>query len=198
MYTVDNALVYDLFPDTLGVEFRNPYEGEPDKVNRYVLVTDDDRYIFVEGSPKPDMEYYGRALVGNGQGDYGEFNAYQQGQSNFYNFFDGVDNKTTVLNQPGRWFEGDVTGKIEDDTICGSDECLCSEQCSLESVVVDTVFSVRDLLGDLEDVLTYHTRVREGTANGLVVPTISEAAATHLYSRIDQIHDSLAKSLEPR
>lgn len=217
MYTEDNALVYDVFPSTISPEFENPYEGRDNEVTRHVLLfTNSDACAFVEGPPSPEARYYGRALVGNEVGDYGEFNAYIQ---------DGTpdpgtrDASTTPLNLDNfeqLEFEFDdlfrrseeehrlneILDEAETDETApwdGCHGCDCEGDCELKSddiSVEDAVFNIRQLLGELEEVMILHDERRLGTASGLIAPTISESAAAYFYNRVGEIHDSLARSLE--
>ncbi len=220
MYTADTALVYDLFPRTISPEFENPYTGRDHEVTRYVLVAPDDRYIFMEGAPAPGMEYYGRALVGDGEGEYGEFNAYTLGtaqivipdENHLVDITRSDDQLEFEFDDIFRRVEEehrlnqilDEAAEEEDEEVEGWDRCQgcdCEGECPYfsdeerDQAVAGAVYETRTLLRELEQVLEYHVDKKNGDANALLVPTISEAAADHLYNRISNLHDRLAWSL---
>lgn len=217
MYTVDTALVYDLFPETISPEFANPYEGRDHEVKRYVLITDDERYVFIDGAPLPGMEYYGRALVGDGEGGYGEFNAYSQ-ESVQVNNLPWVDNKVDITARDDQMeFEFDslfrraeeernideILDEAEEEVLdrcqgcdCEGEVCAWEDRADVTDIVENSVYRTRRIMQQLEEVLEHHMNRKSGEANALVVPTISESAAEHLYREISELHDELAGSWE--
>jgi hypothetical protein len=215
MYTVDTALVYDIFPQTISSDFSNSYAGRDEQVRQYVLITDDERYIFIEGPPSPGMNYYGRALVGDGNGDYGEFNAYTQENVEINNL-PWVDNKVDITARDDQLeFEFDTLFRRAEeerniDEILDEAEnqdtrqpCDCNgrarpqkENIDITDIVESSVYRIRRIMQQLEEVLEHHMNRKSGEANALVVPTISESAAEHLYQEISELHDELAGSWE--
>jgi hypothetical protein len=211
MYTIDTALVYDLFPSTISPEFQNAYEGRDNEVKKYVLITNDGRYVFVEGAPSPEMTYYGRALVGDGQGEYAEFNAYSQGQATI-DIPLWTDNNVDITEQDDQmerqFYELFLRTKEEERANEGDCEdrcqgCDCEDEiCGWEDVtdvterVESAVYRARGIMRQLEEVLENHINRKSGEGNPLVVPTISEAAADHLYNQVSQLHDDIAGLLK--
>lgn len=72
----DMALVYDLFPSTMTDRMYSNMEIP--NATYSVFISEEDVYSVVESSllVYSDLRYYGRALVGDGKGNYTELNAY--------------------------------------------------------------------------------------------------------------------------
>lgn len=198
-FSKENAIIYDLFPETIGPAFKDIMNGLlPDQ---YVLITSDGRQIFMDEHAKDGMEYYGTALVGNGMGSYSEFNAYTAGTSNIKvpQQIDHSMNRDSWCNcykSDDRLNELDEAFRRSIDFGWSTDMVDDKETINKYNLVNDAITEIKSLLDELSVILQYYVDKNNGDNNKLLVPILSESAAEYFYNRLFDLYNKMMLELK--